>query len=92
MSPQSRNGEIEVDVSTLDRLWTFDLLSFRGIPIRVHFSYFLLLQLEAFAALFSFSNFKFTLFVFVLYGPVLFAILLMVSTFGRPTILILRHF
>jgi len=42
-----------------------------GIPIRLHYTFFLLLGLEFFAAWRKWNNINYLLFVIVLYGPVL---------------------
>ena len=83
-SGEAGNAKIEVidpetDMATINDVWAYNFGQVFGVPVKVHFSYFLLLQVQVYAAFFTFYSLKFALFIFILYGPILLAILMMVS-------------
>lgn len=59
--------------------WAFSVWPVFGVPVRVHYSYLILLQVEVFASFLVYVNFTFTLLIFLIYGPILFGTLVLVS-------------
>lgn len=63
-------------------IWAFDIgARLFGIPIRFHYTLFLLLFIEVFAAGLSYAEQKFVLLLFVLLGPILIVTVLLVRLF-----------
>jgi hypothetical protein len=76
MARSNRPPSTDID----EGIWAFDFGgSCFGIPIRVHYTLFLFAFIEVFAAGLSYKEEKFTLLIFILYGPVLTLTVLLVS-------------
>jgi hypothetical protein len=60
-------------------LWVFELGTIGGVPFSIHYTFVLLLFLQVFAATLSYNDVTYNALMFVLYGPVLFCTVLIVS-------------
>ena len=61
------------------QLWAFELCAIGGVPMAAHYTLFLLLFIQVFAATLSYQDNTYNALMFLLYGPVLFLTVLIVS-------------
>jgi hypothetical protein len=60
-------------------LWVFELCALGGVPISVHYTLVLLVFIQVFAATLSYHFNLFNALMFLLYGPVMFITVFIVS-------------